>query len=58
MVLNIKKMKKINFIKVIIKLECLFYQNMYILFNLFYIRRPISTQTNPKSGLGEKKLAI
>jgi len=31
---------------------------IYILLNLFYIRRAISTQTNPKSGLGEKKHAI
>jgi hypothetical protein len=29
---------------------------IYILFNIFYIRMAISTQTNPKSGLVEKKL--
>ena len=28
---------------------------IYILFNIFYIRMAISTQTNPKSGLVEKK---
>ena len=32
--LNIKKMKKISFIEVILKLECLFYQNIYVLFHL------------------------
>jgi len=48
----------INFIKVILKLECLFYQNFYIYIYyciLFYIRRAISTQTNPKKGLIEEK---
>ena len=51
------KNEKINFIKVILKQECLFYQNIYIyiLFHLFYIRRAILTQTNPKKGLIEKK---
>jgi len=50
------KNEKINFIKVIIKQECLFYQNIYIYyFILFYIRRAILTQTNPKKGLIEKK---
>ena len=43
------KNEKIIFIQVILKLECLFYQNIYIYyFILFYIRRAISTQTNPK----------
>ena len=47
---------KINFIKVILKLECFFYQNIYIFyFILFYIFRAIFTQTNPKKGLIEKK---
>ena len=42
--------------KVILKLECLFYLNIYIYyFILFYIRRAILTQTNPKKGLIEKK---
>ena len=43
-------------IKVILKQECLFYQNIYIYiyyFILFYIRRAILTQTNPKKGLIE-----
>jgi len=48
------KNKKINLSKVILKLECLFYQNIYY-FILFYIRRAILTQTNPKKGLIEKK---
>ena len=40
----------------ILKLECLFYQNKYIYyFIIFYIRRVILTQTNPKKGLIEKK---
>jgi hypothetical protein len=44
---------------VILKLECLFYQSIYILYLiLFYIRRAISTQTNPKKGLIEKKPTI
>ena len=43
----------------ILKLELLVYQNIYFLFNLFlYSYIAISTQTNPKSVLGEKKLAI
>ena len=47
---------KINFIKVILKLECMFYQNIYIYYLIiFYIRRAILTQTNPKKGLIEKK---
>ena len=41
-------MKKINFTKVILKLECLFYQKIYI-------RRAISTQTNAQKPLIEKK---
>ena len=46
----------INLSKVIQKLECLLYLNMYIYyFILFYIRRAILTQTNPKKGLIEKK---
>jgi hypothetical protein len=45
-----------NFSKVILKLECLFYHDIYIYyFILFYIRRAILTQTNPKKGLIEKK---
>ena len=53
------KNEKNNFIKVVLKLECLFYQNIYVLFHLIYIRRAILTQTNPKKGLIEKKkLAI
>ena len=51
------KNEKITFIKVILKLECLFFQNIYVLFFIFYIHRAISTQTNPKSDLGEKKFA-
>ena len=55
-VLTIKKNEKINLSKVILKLECLFYLNIYIYyFILFYIRRAILTQTNPKKGLIEKK---
>ncbi len=50
------KNENINFIKVILKLEYLFYQNIHIYyFILFYIRRAILTQTNPKKGLIEKK---
>ena len=50
------KHEKINLSKVILKLECLFYLNIYIYnFILFYIRRAIFTQTNPKKGLIEKK---
>jgi hypothetical protein len=48
-------MKLINLIKVIIKLEGLFYQNIYILFDRCYVCRTISTQTNQKSVQGEKK---
>ncbi len=49
------KNEKINLRKVILKLECLFYLNIYIYyFILFYIRRAILTQTNPKKGLIEK----
>ena len=50
-------MKKINLIKVILKLECLVYKNIYIS-SYLYTRRAISTQTNPKIVLEEKKLAI
>jgi hypothetical protein len=32
-----QKNEKINLIKVILKLECFFYQNIYILFNLFLL---------------------
>ena len=50
------KNEKINLSKVILKLECLFYLNIYIYYSiLFYIRRAIFTQTNPKKGLIEKK---
>jgi hypothetical protein len=43
------KNEKINFTKVILKLECLFYQNIYIYyFIIFYIHRAILTQTTPK----------
>jgi len=50
------KNEKINLSKVIIKLECLFYLNIYIYYSiLFYIRRAILTQTNKKKGLIEKK---
>ncbi len=52
------KNEKINFIKVILKLECLFYQKIYIYIYyliLFYIRRAILTQTNEKKPLIEKK---
>ncbi len=46
----------INLSKVILKLECLFYLNIYIYyFILFYIRRAILTQTNAKKDLIEKK---
>ena len=51
------KNKIIIFIKVILKLESLFYQNIYIYiyyFILFYTRRAILTQTNAKKGLMEK----
>ena len=49
----------INLSKVILKLECLFYLNIYIYnFILFYIRRAILTQTNTKKGLIEKNIAI
>jgi hypothetical protein len=51
-------MKKINLIKVILKLECLVYKNIYIISSYLYTRRAISTQTNPKIVLEEKKLAI
>ena len=48
-----------NFIKVILKLKCLFYQNIYIFyFLLFCIPQAISTQTNPKSVTVEKKPTI
>ena len=46
------KNEKINIIKVILRLKYLFYQNIYV---LFYICNAISTQTNPKKGLTEKK---
>ena len=52
------KNEKINLSKVILKLECLFYRNIYIYIYyliLFYIRRAILTQTNAKKGLIEKK---
>ncbi len=39
----------------ILKLECLLYLNIYI---LFYIRRAILTQTNSKKSLIKKKQAI
>ncbi len=40
----------------ILKLECLFYQNIYtFFFILFYIRNAILTQTNPKKDLIGKK---
>ena len=53
------KNEKIILSKVILKLECLFYHNIYIYyFILFYIRRAILTQTNAKKGLIEKKHAI
>ena len=35
--LNITKMKKIYFIKAILKLECLVYKNIYILFHFIYL---------------------
>jgi hypothetical protein len=49
------KNEKINLSKVILKLECLFYQNIYI-YNLilYYIHRAILTQTNSKKGRLEK----
>ncbi len=58
--LNIKKNEKINFIKVILKLEFLIYKSIYIyvLFDHNYIRRAILTQTNPKKGQKEKKRTI
>jgi hypothetical protein len=53
------KNEKISFIKVFLKLECLFYQNIYRYYIiLFYIRRAILTQTNPKKGLIEKKTYV
>jgi len=48
------KNEKINLSKVILKLECLFYQNIYLLFH-HILYRAILTQTNPKKGLIEKK---
>ena len=51
------KNEKINFIKVILKLEYLLYQNIYMFyFNLLYIFRAISTQTNAKRSNGKKNL--
>jgi hypothetical protein len=53
---NYSKIEKINFISGILKLECLFYQYIYIFYLIFfYICRAITTQTNPNSVLGEKK---
>jgi hypothetical protein len=43
------KNEKFIFIQAILKLECLFYQNIYIYyFILYYIGRAISTQTKKK----------
>ena len=52
--LNIKKMKKIYFIKAILKLECLVYKNIYIFYFILFTCRAISTLTNPKRGLVKK----
>jgi len=41
----------------ILKLECLYYQNKFY-FILLYTSRAISTQKNPKTGLVEKKRTI
>ena len=55
------KNEKINLSKVILKLECLFYQNIFILFHRilyyssYFIRRAILTQKNEKKPLIEKK---
>ena len=49
------KNEKINLSKVIIKLECLFYLNIYILLYLILYSKSHLTQTNPKKGLIEKK---
>ena len=51
------KNEKINLSKVILKLECLFYQNIYLLFH-HILYRAILTQTNPKKGLIEKKTPL
>ena len=51
--------EKINFIKMILKLECLFYQNMYILFHLiFYSVSHFDSNKSKKSSNSKKKLAI
>ncbi len=51
------KNEKINLSKVILKLECLFYQNIYIyiILSYFIFVEPFLTQKNPKIGLIEKK---
>jgi hypothetical protein len=49
------KNDKINLSKVILKLESLFYQNIYIFFIISYIHIAILTQTNEKKSLIEKK---
>ncbi len=41
----------------ILELECLFYQNIYIISSYFIFVEPL-TQTNPKKGLIEKKHTI
>ncbi len=53
-VLSVSKIKKIIFIQVILKLECLFYQNVHILFHLILYSQS-DLDSNKKSGLIEKK---
>ena len=53
------KNEKVNFIKVILKLEFLFYQNIYILFNLFFIFvEPFRLKQIQKKFQEKKKHAI
>ena len=46
--LNIKKMKKIYFIKAILKLECLVYKNIYILFHFIYLQSHFDSNKSKK----------
>jgi len=45
------KNEKINLSQAFLKLETLLFQNMFLLFIIFYIDRAISTQAKKKSGL-------
>ncbi len=54
-----QKNEKINLIKVILKLECFFYQNIYILFNLFLLFvEPFRLKQIHKVYQEKKKLSI